>query len=67
MQANETKRGEKKPPQVEEGIRRNTETRGRPRRSDAAEDGEAKKEEKKEKKVLFKSGVRVRVWRKGKG
>lgn len=57
---NETKRGAKTS-RVEEGRRRNTdETGGRPRRSDAAEDGEAKKEEKKEeKKVLFKSGVRV--------
>lgn len=60
---NETKRGAKTS-RVEEGRRRNTETR----RSDAAEDGEAKKEEKKEeKKVLFKSGVRVCARRKGNG
>lgn len=56
MQTKRNETGSRKTSRVEEGRRRNTETR----RSDAAEDGEAKKEEKKEeKKVLFKSGVRV--------
>lgn len=62
VQAKENeKRGKKR---VEEGSRRNTETKDR-RRSDAAEDGETKKEEKKEKKCSL-SRVCVFVWRRGK-
>lgn len=66
----QTKRNEtgsrKKTSRVEEGRRRNTETGGRPRRSDAAEDGEAKKEEKKEEKKCSLSRVCVCARRKGK-